>query len=54
MRNSILKKVKYVALLTHSGSRGFGATIAGHYTKLAKELCKLPYEARNLAYCRQN
>ena len=41
---------KYLALLTHSGSRGFGATVAGYYTKLAKELCKLPYEAANLAY----
>jgi tRNA-splicing ligase RtcB len=40
----------YLALLTHSGSRGFGATIAGHYTQLAKSLCKLPQEARNLAY----
>src|SRR5690606_33870461 len=27
-----------------------GATIAGHYTKLAKELCRLPHEAQNLAY----
>jgi tRNA-splicing ligase RtcB len=45
-----ISKGKYVALLTHSGSRGFGATVAGHYTKLAKELCKLPYEAKNLAY----
>jgi tRNA-splicing ligase RtcB len=41
---------KYLALLSHSGSRGFGATIAGHYTKLAKQLCKLPQEAANLAY----
>ena len=41
---------KYVALLSHSGSRGLGATIAGHYTKLAKELCRLPHEAQNLAY----
>jgi tRNA-splicing ligase RtcB (3'-phosphate/5'-hydroxy nucleic acid ligase) len=41
---------RYVALLTHSGSRGLGATIAGHYTKIAKELCKLPDEAANLAY----
>lgn len=40
----------YLALLTHSGSRGLGATIAGHYTKLAKERCKLPQEAANLAY----
>lgn len=41
---------RYLALLSHSGSRGMGATIAGHYTKLAKELCKLPHEAANLAY----
>jgi tRNA-splicing ligase RtcB len=40
----------YLALLTHSGSRGFGATIAGFYTKLAKSLCVLPEEAANLAY----
>lgn len=45
-----VEKGKYLALLTHSGSRGFGATVAGHYTKLAKENCKLPEEARNLAY----
>ena len=41
---------KYLALLTHSGSRGFGATVADYYTKLAKSLCKLPREAINLAY----
>lgn len=45
-----IKKGKYLSLLTHSGSRGFGATIAGHYTKLAKAICKLPKEAANLAY----
>jgi tRNA-splicing ligase RtcB (3'-phosphate/5'-hydroxy nucleic acid ligase) len=49
-----IKKGKYLALLTHSGSRGFGATIAGHYTKLAKEICKLPQEAANLAYLDMN
>lgn len=49
-----IKKGKYVALLTHSGSRGFGATVAGYYTKLAKELCKLPNEAANLAYLNMN
>ena len=51
-RDEILNidKGRYVALLTHSGSRGFGATIADHYTKLAKSLCKLPKEAANLAY----
>jgi len=41
-------------LLTHSGSRGFGATVAGYYTKLAKELCRLPKEAANLAYLDMN
>ena len=41
---------KYLALLSHSGSRGLGATIAGYYTRLAKEICKLPKEAVNLAY----
>ena len=45
-----IRKGIYLALLTHSGSRGFGATIAGHYTKLAKEICRLPKEAINLAY----
>lgn len=45
-----IEKGSYLALLTHSGSRGFGATVAGYYTKLAKENCKLPAEAANLAY----
>lgn len=45
-----IPKGNYLALLTHSGSRGFGATIAGHYTQLAKQICKLPHEAKNLAY----
>lgn len=45
-----IPKGTYLALLTHSGSRGFGATIAGHYTKVAKETCVLPDVARNLAY----
>ena len=45
-----IKRGSYLALLTHSGSRGFGATIAGNYTKIAKEICKLPYKAQNFAY----
>jgi tRNA-splicing ligase RtcB len=45
-----IDKGSYVALLTHSGSRGFGATIAGHYTKVAKDMTRLPKEAVNLAY----
>ncbi|MEO9870083.1 RtcB family protein [Ekhidna sp.] len=40
----------YLAVLSHSGSRGFGANIAKHYTKLAMENCKLPDEARHLAW----
>ncbi len=40
----------YLALLSHSGSRGFGANIANYYSKLALERTKLPKEARNLAW----
>lgn len=45
-----LKKGKYLSLLSHSGSRGLGATIAAYYTKIAKELSNLPQEAKNLSY----
>jgi tRNA-splicing ligase RtcB len=45
-----LPKSKYLALLSHSGSRGFGATIANHYSKLAMERTKLPKEAQHLAW----
>lgn len=40
----------YLALLSHSGSRGLGATIAQHYTKIAMEKCRLPQEAKHLAW----
>ncbi|MET6995931.1 RtcB family protein [Chitinophaga defluvii] len=40
----------YLALLSHSGSRGLGATIAQHYTKVAMDTCKLPREAQQLAW----
>jgi tRNA-splicing ligase RtcB len=40
----------YLAVLSHSGSRGFGAEVARHFTRLAKELCYLPSEAANLAW----
>ena len=33
-----LKAGQYLALLTHSGSRGFGAQVAGHFTRLAEGL----------------
>jgi tRNA-splicing ligase RtcB len=45
-----ISKGRYLALLTHSGSRGLGATLAGYYTRVAKEQCKLPDYAANLAY----
>ncbi len=45
-----LKAGTYMGLLTHSGSRGFGATLATHYTKLARQLCRLPREAKHLAW----
>lgn len=40
----------YVALLSHSGSRGMGAAIAMHYSKIAREICKLPREAQHFAW----
>lgn len=40
----------YVGLLSHSGSRGLGASIANHYTQLAMKLTPLPREARHLAW----
>jgi tRNA-splicing ligase RtcB len=45
-----IKKGRYLALLSHSGSRGPGAAVAGYYTRLAKEICKLPPHAANLAW----
>ncbi len=42
---------KYIALLSHSGSRGAGASIASHYSKLAESLHpKLPAEYRKLSW----
>src|SRR6185295_11223919 len=41
---------KYLALLSHSGSRGLGATIANYYTRVAMEKCKLPGIAKHLAW----
>ncbi|MBL7855032.1 MAG: RtcB family protein [Cyclobacteriaceae bacterium] len=40
----------YLGLLSHSGSRGLGAEIARHYTRVAKQVCLLPGEAANLAW----
>lgn len=41
---------KYLALLSHSGSRGLGAEIERHYTKVAKQVCMLPGDASSLAW----
>lgn len=40
----------YIGFLTHSGSRGLGANIANHYTKVAISKRRLPQEAKNLAW----
>ena len=46
-----LKAGTYLALLSHSGSRGPGATIASHYSKLAQRLHpELPKELKHLAW----
>ena len=45
---------KYLALLSHSGSRGLGANIAQHYTRIATDVCRLPREARQLAWLDMN
>jgi tRNA-splicing ligase RtcB len=46
-----LEPGRYLALLSHSGSRGAGATIAGHYSKLAlKQHPGLPKELKHLAW----
>lgn len=40
----------YMGALSHSGSRGLGASIARHYTKLAMDNCLLPKEAQHLSW----
>jgi len=41
---------KYVGLLAHSGSRGFGASIAKFYSDLASAQSRLPYNMRHLGW----
>ena len=41
---------RYVALLSHSGSRGLGATVAKQFTQLAMQQSTLPREARHLSW----
>lgn len=40
----------YAAILSHSGSRSLGANIAQHYTDVAMNKCRLPREAKHLAW----
>lgn len=47
-----VKAGKYIALLSHSGSRGMGASIANHYTRVAMDKRQLPGEAKHLAWLR--
>lgn len=45
-----LPKGEYIALLSHSGSRGFGAQVASFYSTLAMKQSKLPPNAKHLAW----
>ncbi|AJH13955.1 RtcB family protein [Myroides profundi] len=45
-----LEPGEYIAVLSHSGSRGLGANIAKHYTYLATKQCPLPSNAQHLAW----
>lgn len=42
--------VEYFAFMSHSGSRGAGAQIAAHYSRVAQEVTPLPAEFRHLAW----
>ena len=45
-----IPKGEYVALLSHSGSRGFGAKIAEFYSDIARQQQNLPNQAKHLAW----
>jgi len=45
-----LQPGEYLAVLSHSGSRGLGANIAKHYTYLASKQCPLPKQVQHLAW----
>ena len=52
VENNVLKLPagNYMALLSHSGSRGMGAAIARQYSDIARQVCKLPREAQHFAW----
>ena len=41
---------EYLAVLSHSGSRNLGASIAKYYTDLAMKKCPLPKDAKHLSW----
>jgi len=41
---------RYLALLSHSGSRGFGGSVADYYSRIAMTKTKLSAEAKHLAW----
>ncbi|PHI19834.1 RNA-splicing ligase RtcB [Lewinellaceae bacterium SD302] len=43
---------RYLAVLSHSGSRGMGAALAMHFTKVAMQETRLPKAQKNLAWLR--
>ena len=45
-----IQEGKYLGLLSHSGSRGFGAAIARYYTDLARAQCLLPRQVQHFAW----
>lgn len=45
-----LKRGTYLGLLSHSGSRGLGASVARYYTEIARERCLLPRQAQHFAW----
>lgn len=45
-----LEPGRYLGLLSHSGSRGFGAGIANHYQEVARNKVGLPKEVKRLAW----
>lgn len=45
-----LEPGQYFAIMTHSGSRGVGASIAREYTKLVMKECSLPKSHRHLGW----
>ncbi len=45
-----LKRGKYLALLSHSGSRGVGYSIANYYSDVAKHMHHLPKEVQHLGW----